>query len=131
MDHLRTAKVSGSSTGSAPAEMKAAELDTLDFFLRRLTRESAREVMAAPSNIVAGAQIFAGSGCSTCHTVNGVGGSIGPVLNGVAKRHTREWIAQHLSDPSSQSPDTVMPAFHFSAPDRDLLITYLLSLPGK
>jgi ubiquinol-cytochrome c reductase cytochrome b subunit len=131
LDHLKMAQRSGESTSSAPAGMKTAELDTLDFFLRRLTRENARAVVAAPSKIVSGAQIFVASSCGTCHTVNGVGGRVGPVLNGVAQRHPPEWIAQHLSDPESQTPDTVMPAFEFSAHDRDLLISYLLSLPGN
>lgn len=123
--HLRTA------TASAPVALKSADLDALDLFLRRLTRENARTVIMAPPNIVSGAQIFVENGCGTCHSANGVGGSVGPILNGVAQRHAREWIAQHLARPESHNPDTVMPAFDFPARERDLLISYLLSLPGK
>jgi ubiquinol-cytochrome c reductase cytochrome b subunit len=126
MDHFRLAKRSAPSTSSAPAGMKAGELDALTSFRDRPGECGARR----PSDRLR-AQIFVANGCGTCHTVNGVGGRVGPILNGVAQRHSREWIAQHLSDPESQTPDTVMPAFEFSAHDRDLLISYLLSLPGN
>ncbi len=113
------------------AALDPAHLDTVDLFLRRLTRESARALMTAPPDIVAGAQIFLANGCIACHTVNGVGGQLGPVLNGVAGRRTAEGIARMIADPESQAPGTVMPAFDLSGRDRDLLVAYLLSLPGK
>jgi ubiquinol-cytochrome c reductase cytochrome b subunit len=86
---------------------------------------------SATSAIVSGARIFAANGCGNCHSINGVGGTLAPSLNGVSQRHSREWIAQHLRDPKSQTPGTIMPPFNFSAQDRDLLIAYLSSLPSR
>lgn len=124
MDHLTMAK-------SGADGLKPGDLDALDLFLRRLTRANAMAVMIAPPDMISGARIFVESGCGACHSVNGVGGSVGPALNGVARRYTREWIAQQLAKPESHNPETVMPAFDFTDRERDLVISYLLSLPGK
>ncbi len=100
--------------------------------VRRLNPENAEAISDAPAGAVAGAQVFAQNGCAQCHTANGVGGAIGPVLNGVGRRRTRDWIAQHLRNPQSQTPGSIMPSFErLSAQDRDALISYLLSLPGS
>lgn len=85
----------------------------------------------APPEIVAAARIFVSSGCVGCHKINGEGGDVGPSLNGISSRRTEKWVAQHLKDPKSQSPNTVMPAFKFSDHDRDLVIKYLFSLPDR
>jgi ubiquinol-cytochrome c reductase cytochrome b subunit len=93
--------------------------------------DPAEAFSTAPSALVSGARIFAANGCAACHSINGVGGSLAPSLNGVSQRHSRAWIAQHLEDPKSQTPGTIMPQFDLSAQDRDLLLSYLLSLPAK
>jgi cbb3-type cytochrome oxidase cytochrome c subunit len=51
-------------------------------------------------------------------------------LNGVAARHSKEWIEQHFLDPKALVPGSLMPPFRFSTHDRDILVAYLLSLPG-
>ncbi|MGI8959630.1 MAG: c-type cytochrome [Bryobacteraceae bacterium] len=78
-----------------------------------------------------GAQIYLVNGCAGCHRVNGVGGAIGPALNGVAKRHSKEWVEQHFLDPKALVPGSLMPSFRFSTHDRDILVAYLLSLPAQ
>lgn len=113
------------------ASLVPAQMDVVDLFLRRLTRESARAIAAAPEEMIAGAQVFVANGCNACHTINGVGGQLGPVLNGVGWRRTAEGIANMLADPESQAPGTIMPVFELSSKDRDLLIGYLRSLPGR
>lgn len=107
------------------------QFDTVELFLRRLTPESARVLLDAPADIVAGAQIFVANNCSACHTINGMGGQLGPVLNGVGRRRTGEAIARMIADPESQVPGTMMPPFDLSGRERDALIGYLLSLPGR
>jgi ubiquinol-cytochrome c reductase cytochrome b subunit len=115
----------------AIVEANTPQLEALSAFLRRLTPENAKTFSAVPPQIVAGARVFVVSSCGACHRVNGTGGAVGPPLNGVAVRHTREWVAQHLRDPKSHSPATSMPRFAFAPNDRDLLISYLFSLPGS
>jgi mono/diheme cytochrome c family protein len=40
--------------------------------------------------------------CATCHTVGGKGGAIGPILDGIAVRSDRDYIAQSLMDPNAK-----------------------------
>ena len=115
-------KVSGLDSG---------QRDRIAAFLRRLSPQNAEAFTAAPPDVAAGAEVLVSNGCLGCHAINGAGGSIGPPLNGVSERHSREWIAQHLRDPKSQTPGTVMPSFSLSAQDRDRLIAYLSALPGR
>jgi ubiquinol-cytochrome c reductase cytochrome b subunit len=117
--------------GMPRAEPNPAQMDALAAFLRRLNPANGELLSAAPPEMVAGARIFVSNACVGCHSINGVGGAVGPPLNGLSTRHSREWVAQHIRDPKSQSPRTVMPPFSFSPRDRDVLISYLFSLPGN
>ncbi len=112
------------------AALDETRLEDLAAFLRRLTPEAAETLSTAPESAVTGAQIARANGCDSCHRINGTGGAVGPPLNGVSGRRSRDWVVQHLRDPKSQTPDTVMPSFRFSEYERDALISYLFSLAG-
>jgi ubiquinol-cytochrome c reductase cytochrome b subunit len=121
------------ASGKAPA---SAKLDNIQFaaltsFISSVRPDEETALLAAPPAMTAGARIVVENRCTRCHTINGVGGSSGPSLNGVATRRSRAWIEQHLKEPESQTPDTIMPSFEFSPSDRDLLINYLFALPEK
>jgi ubiquinol-cytochrome c reductase cytochrome b subunit len=60
---------------------------------------------------------------------NGVGMKIGPPLNGLDNRRTRDWIVRHFNDPQKTSPGTIMPPYKLPTGEMDDLVTYLLSLP--
>ena len=79
--------------------------------------------------VAKGAALFIRAGCDSCHQVNGVGGHIGPALNRVSQRRSREWIERHFVAPSALSPGSIMPPYRFSKEDQDALIAYLFSLP--
>jgi ubiquinol-cytochrome c reductase cytochrome b subunit len=113
------------------SRLNSAQLDAIASFLRRLNPDNAARFSAVPPGFAAGAQVLVSSGCLSCHAINGTGGVIGPPLNGLSQRRSREWVEQHLRDPKSQSPGTIMPPFPLPAQDRDRLISYLFSLPGK
>lgn len=84
---------------------------------------------ALDSKLVAkGAALYIRAGCDSCHQVNGIGGHIGPALNRVSQRRSREWIERHFVAPSALSPGSIMPAYHFSKEDQDALVSYLFSL---
>lgn len=77
-----------------------------------------------------GRELFQQSGCSGCHKVRGVGGSLGPDLTRVGNhRPDPEWHLEHFRDPPSTSPGSMMPPFDF-LPEEDLvaLTVYMLSL---
>ncbi len=85
----------------------------------------------ARADTAQGSKIFADNRCAMCHSINGAGGRIGPPLNGVEKRHTREWIEKHFDNPQALSPGSIMPAYHFSPEDLKAITDYLESLPEK
>jgi mono/diheme cytochrome c family protein len=63
---------------------------------------------------VAGATLFAESGCLNCHVYLGAGGqNLGaPELSAEgAKGRGIEWQAAHLKNPSSKTPGSPMPSF--------------------
>jgi len=60
---------------------------------------------------------------------NGVGMKIGPPLNGLARRRTKTWVAQHFANPQALSPDSIMPSYKFSNREMDRMVAYLFTLP--
>ena len=58
-----------------------------------------------------GYKVFLAQHCNTCHTLQGSGGEIGPDLTHVGSRRSEEWILQHINDPQSHKPDSIMPPF--------------------
>jgi len=113
-----------------PIHLHDLGLNALSAFLLKLTPENAAMLMSAPPNAVDGAETFVTSGCGGCHRVNGAGGDMGPPLNGVSMRRSREWIARHFDDPQKLSPGSIMPPYRFAPSDENALISYLLSLPA-
>jgi ubiquinol-cytochrome c reductase cytochrome b subunit len=82
---------------------------------------------------VNGAGLFKRLGCSACHSINGVGGKVGPDLAGErAKGRTPGWLEDQFRDPRSHDPATVMPAFPQLTPEEAAaLAEYLLGLSEK
>jgi cbb3-type cytochrome oxidase cytochrome c subunit len=62
--------------------------------------------------------------------VNGEGMKVGPALNGLSKRRSKEWVEKQIRNPQSHTPDSMMPAFDLSASEMDQLVSYLFSLPN-
>jgi len=50
--------------------------------------------------------------CGLCHIVNRVGVQLGPGLNGVVGRRTKEWIEVQIRSPKRHSAETLMPAYN-------------------
>lgn len=76
-----------------------------------------------------GKQIFKREKCSDCHTISGVGGSVGPNLTNVGNRRSRDYIIEQIKNPKSHNADTAMPSFSL-LPEQDLkdLVDYISSL---
>lgn len=56
-----------------------------------------------------GKEIYNTRGCTICHSINRVGGAIGPDLTQVTVRRTDERLVRWLNDPPSLLKDTDMP----------------------
>jgi ubiquinol-cytochrome c reductase cytochrome b subunit len=111
-------------------QLSDAQLNALAAFLLKLTPRNARALQSAPPFAVEGALIYQAHQCGACHQVNGAGMKIGPPLDGLAQRRTREWVERHFVEPQALSPGTIMPAYRFPARDLERITTYLMSLGG-
>ena len=68
--------------------------------------------------------------CIACHSVAGSGGTIGPALDDVRLRKSRDELKEWISDPQTVKPGTAMPQIAMSPEELDLTIDFLLSLSG-
>ncbi len=115
---------------SMPAiQLSDGQLNSLAAFLLKLNSANASALENAPAFATAGASVFLVNDCGSCHMVNGTGMKVGPPLNGLAKRQTRNWVERHFADPAKLSPDSIMPPYRFSKEDMENLTSYLFALP--
>lgn len=81
-----------------------------------------------PVTVESGKQVYDSMSCAACHTINGVGGKIGPDLSVYGKIRTPEYMMQHHLNPRSVIGGSVMPDFNYSASELKALALYLGSL---
>ena len=96
--------------------------------------------------VAAGQQLFGQVGCNGCHTIDGVGGIVGPNLSAVGVRPSRDvaqwstteaYIRASIEGPGQYvvegyTPDMVPPdQLGIDAADIDQLLAYLLTLKGE
>lgn len=79
-----------------------------------------------------GQYLFDLHGCQACHVVDGIGGTVGPDLSGVAlKGFTREWHILHLRTPAAAVEGSKMMNFgHLSDEHVNAILAYLDTLMG-
>jgi ubiquinol-cytochrome c reductase cytochrome b subunit len=58
-----------------------------------------------------GQQLYKALKCSSCHSIDGVGGNTGPDLGQVGTRHDAQWLHTFLEDPKAVNPNTVMQSY--------------------
>ena len=129
IQHFRNPSQTIPGSNMPPIALSLPQLNALSAFLLRLRPETAELVEKIPPDAVKGAQIYVSNSCNSCHRIGGIGGEIGPSLNGLAARRSKNWIDKHFESPQTLSPGTMMPPFHFSPSQRDALVGYLLALP--
>ncbi len=86
-------------------------------------------VLSSPSTasgieIEKGKELFYKSACLSCHTVYDMGGDLGPALDGIGMRRSRQSIDKFIGLPSSK-----MPNFKLSSAERKQIVEFLLTLP--
>ena len=129
IEHFKhpAAMVPGSSMPAI--QLSDAQLNALAAFLLKLTPRNAEALGNAPDFAVQAALTYQTRNCGSCHQINGVGMKMGPPLNGVARRRTKTWVAQHFANPEVLSPGSFMPPYQFSRREMDNLVAYLFTLP--
>lgn len=89
------------------------------------SRERSPAPMAATPT-TPGARLFIAKGCVSCHSLHGQGGSVGPALDDVGRRVTRDDLLRRLRDPASVQPRTLMPRIPLTDEERNGLARFLL-----
>ncbi|MFH1169140.1 MAG: cytochrome b N-terminal domain-containing protein [Chloroflexota bacterium] len=75
-----------------------------------------------------GHKVYDEINCAYCHSINGVGGAIGPDLSSVASQLTKEQITTYLLNPDSMVPNTLHPKLQFTTDELNALVAYLETL---
>jgi mono/diheme cytochrome c family protein len=107
------------------------QLNDLAALMLNLTSDNATVIDTAPEFALKGAVLYQDKKCGLCHKLNGAGGTIGPPLNGLSKRKTEGWVAEHFQNPQKMSPKTPMPPYPFTPADMQNEVSYLFTLPDK
>ncbi|MBS1858967.1 MAG: cytochrome b N-terminal domain-containing protein [Acidobacteria bacterium] len=112
-----------------PIQLSDAQLNSLAAFLLKLNDRNASALENAPEFATRGAVLYQANHCGACHMVNGMGMKVGPVLNGLGKRQSRNWVIGHFQDPQKLAPGTIMPPYKLPPQDLETLTSYLFALP--
>ena len=81
--------------------------DTLTLLgrIHKVSGVGVNEVKVAAGDAKRGEDLFRNSptaACASCHTVNGKGGDVGPILDGIAVRSDKAYIVESLMDPNAK-----------------------------
>ncbi len=93
----------------------------------------ARSAPAKPAGeesrlVQTGRQVYQERNCSYCHSISGVGSSIGPDLKNIGGQLSQQQITTYLENPSVMAPATLHPKFLFTPEELQGLVSYLATL---
>lgn len=128
VQHFNASGRAASASGNSES-LSITEANALAALSAKLTPESAILLAQEPDEIARGARIYLTNGCAGCHKINGSGGGVGPPLNGVSSRHSKDWIKRHFASPAGLSPGSIMPPYQFSGAEEAAIVSYLSALP--
>lgn len=116
----------------------STEADNLVAFLEWISKVNTNQwppkPILASAAAVAGKELSPGEklyrslGCSGCHVIQGIGGTMGPELTHVGSKRDRAWLLGHFREPQKYVPGSAMPAIEALDADLEQLTDYMLSL---
>lgn len=106
------------TNGDAPREVTTAPVSVLDNVV----------VSSDPRVVAEGRALASSTGCIGCHAIEGLGGEVGPSLNGVVRQRGAAFVQRKISDPSFDNSGTLMPALGLTSAQIAALIAYLATL---
>jgi len=116
-------------TNMPPVQLAAAQLNDLAAFVSKLDASNADGLLQTPRSVAEGAVVYQNNRCAMCHLANGTGKKLGPPLNGVGQKRTRQWIIEHFINPQKLSPGSTMPPYPLPEKEMAALTDYLMQLP--
>lgn len=85
--------------------------------------------LADPAPPSLGQELYRKLSCRGCHALQGRGGKVGPVLDGVGSRLSRTELETQILTPRRRQADSRMPSFAFVRPtELQTLLDFLESL---
>jgi len=98
----------------------------IEAFLRASNNPPKRVVARkVPPATLSGEQLLQQYGCRGCHIIEGVGGTIGPSLDGLFERRNEAWVHAQIQRPKENNPKTLMPEFGLTDAEVSLIISVL------
>ncbi len=64
-------------------------------------------------------------GCIGCHVVEGLGGTMGPKLDGIAQRRSESFVLRQLQNPQGNKPGSLMPNRALAPEEIEAIWAYL------
>ncbi len=129
--HFKEPQATSPGSAMTPVNLTGAQMNDLASAMAALTPDNGDLITNTPAFAADGAALYQKNFCSACHMVNGVGGKMGPALNGLAARRTEAWTKEHFVNPQKMSPGTPMQVYKFSQKEMDDMVSYLFTLPDK
>jgi len=129
--HFKAPQATSPGSAMSPVDLNTSQLNDLAAAMAALTPDNGDLISTTPPFAADGAALYQKNFCSACHMVNGVGGKLGPALNGLATRRTEAWTIEHFVNPQKMSPGTPMQVYKFNQKDMQDLVSYLFTLPEK
>lgn len=83
---------------------------------------------SSPANAANPPPAIFGQLCTACHSLNGIGVTVGPALDGIGSRRDEAFLARWLKDPFSIKADSKMPKLPLSESDIEALSKFLSKL---
>ncbi len=115
-----------------PATRARAGLITAAFLLMSAQAAGAQAGGDLTQNPLAGAQVFGAKGCVKCHSVNGLGGTVGPDLGRIARRRSFHELAatmwNHLPEMGARMLEYEIERPQMSPREAADLIAFLFTL---
>ncbi len=105
-------KVSEEEIGNLVAFFKwVSEIDNNDWPPQDSTKRmaAAERRLAGGVGMSRGAALFKTKGCIGCHSIEGVGGDVGPELDGIGSEHDAAFFRKYIPNPQSVDPSSDMP----------------------
>jgi nitric oxide reductase subunit C len=78
--------------------------------------------------LTAGQLVYQSHGCSNCHSIHGIGGTMAPDLTRVGSRHDHDWLFGHFKDPRKYMKNSAMPPVTASDEEIGQLTAYMMTL---
>lgn len=95
---------------------------------QQLAAQQPTDWAGTPQEAFRNSDIIAKYQCTTCHTIGGGGGTVGPILNRLGNRRSEDWLRRWLTDPQQVKPGTKMPRFPFTGEEYELTVAHLTAM---